>query len=1073
MGIPGRPEMLAAADATDDSQTAEDLIAQLKKAVFQGRIRMNQFFTDFDPLRSGVVSAHKFRTALVASGLTSDNRAQFSEKQLQLLHQYYVDPTDPQRVRYVDLLKELDSVFTTDGMQYDPHSKTTDFTPSLVKDEIFLDPASEAAVQAVIERLSHTVKTKMLLVRQPFDDYMRHVNSPMQVDCCTFAQFRNGLSRLGLEVSGPEADLIKMKFAGSSPGYVNYVAFVCAIDEGERVFSTRLPQSDLLASNRLHGGFRQARTVRGGEQPGRMANSSDAPKLEGESAFTAAESTVESIIYMLQDKALQHRLRVSEFFRDGDKHHDGTVTVPQFVKSLNNAFDKMHVGLSEREVGLLVTRYRKTMAHGNTHVQWRLFANDIEAAFTKAGLEKTPTLKPDVRLLQHGSKTLAPASREAAVQSLLKDLRSRVLVRRVLVKPFFDDFEKQVNSAKVVDHITRQQTLQAFSRFGVELSAAQAELLFERYDSLGDGTVNYVALVTDVDPYENFSQRKVSHHVFPQDPQYTGTTGIPPGGFWKDRVLSGPLVNFQPGRPRTDNDMPRCVAAPTGQSAAEVIERLRNAALRSRMRVEEAFKDFDRHRCGSITIPQFTIAMQMTFGRSEPLSQADFETLVSTYSVEKPGCVHVKWKEIVDEINHGANPTKAHRAPQAPVVTYAPPPRDLPDLDAASEETLAKVLAKFRHFCFTRRVLVKPYFQDAERNRRSMRKVDHVTRPQFEACLARLGLEASNEELDILVKKFDDNFDGYVNYVAFVRTVDVYETFSDRKPEGKPEAKLYATNGGFKAVKTASTQPGRAPPQMDFPRLFAEKPPMGGVPEIMHVLQTKCLQYSVSPHDFFVDYDRTHKGSISIPQFRAALFNAFGASYIKCDVTEADCQRLEEHYAAPLLDGDTHVKWKIFCDDLLRAVVPSGMEYTPTREVSERVIERQERFLTPQEEAAVAALLETMRKRFEIRCVYVKGPFHDFALSTNSPKMIDHVTRQQFVQGLARLGVEPSAEDLQLLFKKFDDDGVGNVNYVAFSRAVDALETFSDRNKAAIAKRSTFYGGFRKPKVPLDFLASA
>jgi len=33
-------------------------------------------------------------------------------------------------------------------------------------------------------------------------------------------------------------------------------------------------------------------------------------------------------------------------------------------------------------------------------------------------------------------------------------------------------------------------------------------------------------------------------------------------------------------------------------------------------------------------------------------------------------------------------------------------------------------------------MLVKPYFVDAERNRRSMRVVDHVTRPQFEACLA-------------------------------------------------------------------------------------------------------------------------------------------------------------------------------------------------------------------------------------------------------------------------------------------------------------------------------------------------
>ena len=42
---------------------------------------------------------------------------------------------------------------------------------------------------------------------------------------------------------------------------------MCAIDEGERIFSTREPRADLLASNRLHGGFRDPRTVVGKDHP--------------------------------------------------------------------------------------------------------------------------------------------------------------------------------------------------------------------------------------------------------------------------------------------------------------------------------------------------------------------------------------------------------------------------------------------------------------------------------------------------------------------------------------------------------------------------------------------------------------------------------------------------------------------------------------------------------------------------------------------------------------------------------------------------------------------------------------
>ena len=47
--------------------------------------------------------------------------------------------------------------------------------------------------------------------------------------------------------------------------------------------------------------------------------------------------------------------------------------------------------------------------------------------------------------------------------------------------------------------------IQSLSRFGVELTTEQATLLFERYDTLARGTINMVALVRDIDPYETFS----------------------------------------------------------------------------------------------------------------------------------------------------------------------------------------------------------------------------------------------------------------------------------------------------------------------------------------------------------------------------------------------------------------------------------------------------------------------------------------------------------------------------------------------------------------------------------------
>ena len=48
---------------------AETLIERLKADVFRGRLRLREFFKDFDPLRAGVVTEAKFRTALDESGL--------------------------------------------------------------------------------------------------------------------------------------------------------------------------------------------------------------------------------------------------------------------------------------------------------------------------------------------------------------------------------------------------------------------------------------------------------------------------------------------------------------------------------------------------------------------------------------------------------------------------------------------------------------------------------------------------------------------------------------------------------------------------------------------------------------------------------------------------------------------------------------------------------------------------------------------------------------------------------------------------------------------------------------------
>ena len=167
------------------------------------------------------------------------------------------------------------------------------------------------------------------------------------------------------------------------------------------------------------------------------------------------------------------------------------------------------------------------------------------------------------------------------------------------------------------------------------------------------------------------------------------------------------------------------------------------------------------------------------------------------------------------------------------------------------------------------------------------------------------------------------------------------------------------------------------------------------------------VQFKIPVIDFFVDYDRHKLGAISRAQFRRGLNLAFGSSYVRETYTAEEMALIEKTYAREMLDGEYFVDWKQFCKDINAAIYTPNLETTPNRVPAPVVpsLGHDRIELSLAEEERVAAVLQSMRERFRIRAVYVKGVFHDFAKSNNSPMMVDRITRQQFVQGLSRLGI--------------------------------------------------------------------
>jgi len=534
-----------------------------------------------------------------------------------------------------------------------------------------------------------------------------------------------------------------------------------------------------------------------------------------------------------------------------------------------------------------------------------------------------------------------------------------------------------------------------------------------------------------------------------------------PLGFKHDRVVSGEVLNVQPGRPPTNNDQPGRNASPM-RSLPDLLSDLQHTAAQHRLRVQDHFKDFDRHRDGTITVPQFQIAIGMTWSKHLPLTQAEVELIANEYQVLKRGRASVGWKAFVADINAVFSEFSLERDPRAilPANTHQRGTK-LPELSADEEESVNKLLARLRWHFGTRRILVKPPFTDGEYNRNSMRVIDHVTYAQFEQCLSRLGLELNSDEMLLLKRKFDDLNDGFVNYAVFASIVDPEEANSNRLNDGPTQMLTQIkNNANFKSTKIADEQPGRSPNAADFPGLLSSREPED-LESLMKRLKHKISRFDIVLADAFVDFDKHKLGAISRAQFRRGLNSAFGDAYIRESLKEEELNTLEEEFKREMVDGAQFVDWNRICLALDGTPLASDAQVQESTISELDLPERQSHRMSHSGGVRLRTVLAQIAERFRIRSVYVKTPFHDFARALNSPKMTNHITRQQFVQGISRLGVELHEDDLQLLCKMYDDLEDSSVNYVRFCQDVDASEIRSSRRFSAVE----FVAGFRHQKV--------
>ncbi|PAA77603.1 hypothetical protein BOX15_Mlig010687g4 [Macrostomum lignano] len=456
-----------------DNVTFDELMVRIRSLVLSTRARVKDFFVDYDTLRSGLMTRSQFQRCLSQLGLSKLGWHDLSSRQLDLLCNQYADARDGEKVRWMDFVADVDSVFTRTGLEKDPFAAVPAQElfvapkPGTINWEASASPEHRSCYDQALERLALKVAQRRMLVRPTFRDFDKHRRGTM-----SRTQFRQAMTMLGLHCEPEELEAIEARFAVDE-GF-NYAAFLEDLEPEKPVefmYGKRLQELRLVQSR------------------GRL------PDLR-------PATDADQVLYRIRTKAVRERIRVQEFLRDFDKLRSGRISKVTFRRALSGS----GLQLGESEFSHLEDLYQSRKDPDS--VEWMRFVDDVEAAFTQKHLDKTPLANPEQFVPEPESCiNYLPAEAEQSVNKLLLLIAQQVRERRTQMLPFFESYDKVHHGT-----ISQNQFRRVLTDLGIVSSFSEEEwaLLYRKFkQTVGTREdVNYFFFVDVVYSMAGFDTRK-------------------------------------------------------------------------------------------------------------------------------------------------------------------------------------------------------------------------------------------------------------------------------------------------------------------------------------------------------------------------------------------------------------------------------------------------------------------------------------------------------------------------------------------------------------------------------------
>lgn len=443
-----------------DGAVAE-LVSKIQVYVYPRRIRVKEFFNDFDPLKHGRCTIINFARAVNMLGMSA-----LSEEEVDDLAEHFTEHgahvAPPAVVNYIKFCEAIDQVYLV-GSPDEHHMSCSPSTTQLMSFKPS-SPEEEEKFMHALHRLAALCKARGLLFKQVFFDIDRAPvasparTSPFMGGKVTREQF---IKRFPFKKEFPLEDVeILANNYMTDKGDVHFMAMHNDISEVSSHEPPPVPRSDLVLK-------------------------------PDESEWSQG---LYSIVDKLRAKVVEKRVRIKEYFQDFDHLKKGFCKASQ-VKTVLTICD-LGKTVTAADYEELLHRYEREdgmFCYGD-------FCADVDREFATPNLEKDPlaqTSMPDSTstMVARRNKVVLTQERLKQWEWLESKIRSKVQRHRINLLPSFKDMDRSN-----CQHITKNQFHRVMQSMGFDLSEDDVNLLGNVYCDLGDHIIfNYVDFLKSVD----------------------------------------------------------------------------------------------------------------------------------------------------------------------------------------------------------------------------------------------------------------------------------------------------------------------------------------------------------------------------------------------------------------------------------------------------------------------------------------------------------------------------------------------------------------------------------------------